>query len=159
MLIETTLKLTQEPFRLVIPRRLLWGSQPQDHYCHSSRREISRRLAQSGIEFLKENPPIVFAQEQHSLTRLVIYDGHHRTRLAPKFGIHDIPCTVYTLQQLYENNKQLYPNDFKCSLTDFIESLNRRVIWTLESFRHLPDNKQPLCFNGRISDLTGLPGF
>lgn len=160
MLVEASAVLSQPPLRRVIPRQFLWGSQPKTEYCHSSRRRVDAELRRFGIRFLEENPPIVFAQEKPvGTTRLVIYDGHHRVRIAPRHGIHNIPCSIYTPEQLYIHNQKLYPKEFICSFRSFIEMLDKRILWTLESFRDLPDHKQPHYFNGRISDLTGLPGF
>ncbi len=139
---------SDQPLKLVIPRSFLWGSQPREHYCHSSRRRVCQQLKQFGTEFLIQNPPIVFAQAESNCSRIVIFDGHHRVRNAPRFGITKIPCLVYDPKQLFDHNKKNYPEEFTSDMNTFLGVLEKRITWTLESFRNLPDNKQPSFITG-----------
>jgi hypothetical protein len=88
--------------KLVIPDHFLFGTQEPAEYSQAKRKTVREDLRLDGIDFLRKNPVIVLMNVFNKGIQLTIVDGHHRTRFAPQFGIHDIPCLVVDPQTLVD---------------------------------------------------------
>lgn len=96
-----------------IPNVFLWGRQARHEYSRSRLASVRRALREGGKTFL-ENHPIsaVFVYPPDSPHFVPIFDGHHRTRMAPAFGIREIPARVVLIDQLAQAiNRD--PNDLE----------------------------------------------
>lgn len=80
-----------------VPVQFLWPTQPLSHYRRSSIRKVQHALAEFGIKFMQEKPVNALLLPYSNSSTIAIDDGHHRSRLAPNFGISVIPCFVASI--------------------------------------------------------------
>lgn len=90
----------QHGVRIDIPQRFLWGRQKIREYCGSNLIYVKHALAREGKAYLDKHPIAVVFVSADEGSFLTIYDGHHRARTAPAFGIRQIPSEVVCLDQL-----------------------------------------------------------
>lgn len=139
---------------MYIPRGYLFGRQVAESYDKQKRRLVEANLAHDGIKFLLNNPIIVCALPTQEGLKMVIIDGHHRTRYSGKFQIAAIPSIVYTPEQLTE--AWLVKFGTQLTTEQLIEQLDRETADTLASFKTLPDEKLPCVVKG-VTQIEDLP--
>lgn len=90
-----------EKIRVTVPQRVVFGIQPREEYRNGSSKRVKAELNQHGREFLERNPVFVVAVwSSLDLLRLILVDGHHRARYAPRYGIRELPCEVSLVESL-----------------------------------------------------------
>lgn len=128
--------------RIMIPRYYLHGTQKQEEYDNKKRRAVETQFQKCGITCLEENPAIVCAVPIIKDQMLpAIIDGHHKSRYSTNFGIHLVPSLVFSPDALTEiyRREGVEPSD-KAVL---IEKIQQNVAEAIDSFKHMPDYKQP----------------
>lgn len=145
--------LTEEPYQPAY----LFGRQTRRQYEPWKRRITEVKIGNCGIICLKENPiPAVLVPYKYGTSRIVSYEGHHRGRYAPKFGIKAAPSVVYapeTMAEILNRRKfrdPLNPFSSHVDAKEVINVLNYQVEAALESFR------EPTTLNG-LPKEHGLP--
>lgn len=110
-----------------IPVGLLWPTQPVEHYRRPSTRYVIQILSMQGSRFLRDNPiSVILVSNSH----LAIYDGHHRARFAPKFGIRMIPSLVTdinTVAEVFNRDGGRESEIFECDMGEAIISMAGRL--------------------------------
>ncbi len=88
-----------------IPYAFLWGRQPIDEYNDDDLKDVRHALQNQGRALLEQHPiSAAFVTPPHSLlSYIVIYDGHHRARMAPKIKVFDIPARVVLIDELAQS--------------------------------------------------------
>jgi hypothetical protein len=121
------------------PHYCFFGTQPNTEYSRKKEVLIKRLLSTNGRDFLTRHPviatavpinidsPTDFYENPFDAYRLVLLDGHHRVRFAPKYGILSVPTAILSLSQ----TAQAYKID---SVSKMNEILNHWTNETLASF-------------------------
>lgn len=95
--------------RYLVDYTLLQGLQPPEHYKKPRMEKVNKSYKEQGLEFAKENPPLVIAVLKNNLLEFYVVDGHHVARGFGEFrrreysssGINnEIPCEVVLIDQL-----------------------------------------------------------
>lgn len=139
---------------MLIPRGHLYGRQLSNNYDNSKRRSVEANLRKEGIQFLFKDPIIVCALPAQEGLKMVIIDGHHRTRYSGGFNIGKIPSIVYTPDQLIS----AFAIRFNATLTAeaLIDQLDGESGNALASFTTLPAEKLPSIV-GNAKTIEDLP--
>lgn len=139
--------------RLLVPRRYLYGSQTTEEYDNSKRKRVEGALRTNGIDYLLQNPVVVCSllDLSNGVTKLVIYNGHHRVRFSGKFGINNIPSIGLTPEELTEminiyRIEQNQPDIDEQTVTDRLLFYSAEA---LNSFDSLSNNKRPLSLSAQ----------
>ena len=89
--------------RVILPIEILLGVQKPNEYIGSkTARVLKSYKAYGATAVLNKYPPIICEVSNNGTSSFFIVDGHHRIRLAPKFGIKSIPCLVIPSTKLAE---------------------------------------------------------
>ena len=92
-------ELAQQKPLVWAPVSHLWGRQTPGEYSHQTERFIKTMYASSyGFDWLLQHPIWLYACTDYVFdhnNKLIIIDGHHRARYAPKYGITDMPAIVF----------------------------------------------------------------
>jgi hypothetical protein len=132
-----------------VPHYCFFGTQPITEYSQKKETLVKRLLSTNGKDFLTRcpvistalpvniNSPNDFYDNPHDVYQLVLLDGHHRVRFAPKYGILSIPTTILSLSQTAEAYKIH-------SISKMNDILNRWTNETLASF-----SKKMINFNSQ----------
>lgn len=81
-----------------MPIQNLWGRQLPSEYTSHKFKAIDRHLKEEGISYLLRYPIVtvkVLCRAGNPMD--IIYDGHHRARRAPRYGIHVIPAVSMSM--------------------------------------------------------------
>lgn len=92
--------------RVNIPHPFLWGRQTTDEYSGRKLRRVRASLREQGRGFLEKYPIAAVYVSPSELPFISIYDGHHRARMAPAFGIREIPAWIVHIDQLAQALKR-----------------------------------------------------
>lgn len=139
-----------QKIRVTVPQRVVFGIQPREEYRNGSTKRVKSELSRAGIEFLQANPVFIVALwSSNEKLRLVLVDGHHRARYAPRYGIRDLPCEVSFVESL-EAVAKYAPNTLAPVLLGWMDD-------TLASFGrhevHAPGQSLPVP---RVTELREL---
>lgn len=122
--------------RLIIPRTFLFGTQELSEYSNAKREQVLAEFKRHGKTYMRKNPVIVLHSNFENGTQLIIVDGHHRVRYAPKYRITDIPCLVVSAETLTaiineEKNTNITPAQFSAEMqqnaANALNSFDKRI--------------------------------
>jgi hypothetical protein len=85
--------------QLTVPHQFLHGEHAPSHFKHTRLKRVNRGFKAYPIpkQLLLNNPiEVVFLPEAGLIP---IFQGHHRARVAPKYGVKALPALVHTLPQ------------------------------------------------------------
>jgi hypothetical protein len=148
-------KIGIKGYRLLIPRAYLFGTQELTEYSQAKRKQILAEFEKDQDQYMHNNPVIVLANSFENGIQLIIIDGHHRVRYAPKFGINNIPCLIVdpkTLISIINSEKGT-----SMSTEEFTSRIEQNVADALNSFdQKIVNYKSPqFVFNtDNISELA-----
>ncbi|HZJ18703.1 MAG TPA: hypothetical protein VFD45_03755 [Patescibacteria group bacterium] len=123
--------------RFVISRSYLFGTQELSEYSQAKRRQVLAEFEIDGRDYMLKNPVIVLSNSFANGIQLIIIDGHHRVRYAPKFEITDIPCLIIDAETLTsvineEKGTTLTPEQFlletQQNVANALESFDKRIV-------------------------------
>lgn len=123
----------------------LFGIQNPDEFSGIKTRQVDSQLGKYGEQFLLENPITVVLNEIPCGILAIIWDGHHRVRRAPRFGINKIPSYVYAPEELAVSTGQ--------PLSHFIKWMETCRLEALEAFDHR------LQLKGKKNDIQPITGL
>lgn len=120
---------------LMLPRNIIFGTQPKWEYIEYKRRVVEAKLAKCGIKCLEENPIPICLVPYNKGSRLAALDAHHRARYSGKFNMPELPSVVYTPEVATHIFQQHGIRPVPRDVTDLIAILNEQMEVTVESFR------------------------
>lgn len=135
--INLTEKIGANGQKLIVPRTYLFGTQELSEYSQAKRKQVIREFEQHGEKYMQENPVIVLGHTFEKGIQLIIIDGHHRVRYAPKFGIVNIPCLIVdskTLTAVINKTKDtnIDPEEFSLktlqNVANALNSFDQRIV-------------------------------
>lgn len=83
---------------LSIPIAFLHGIKVPSEYQGFKKKKVKEAYAQKGIALLHESPIYSTLVPLEKGGMITIFNGHHRSRYAPEFGIHSVPSLVFPLE-------------------------------------------------------------
>ncbi len=134
----------------LVPTKYLHGIQLPEEYSTGKRRQIEAHLAEEGIVYLLRHPIVVCMLTDPQGATLAIFDGHHRERFSPKYGIHLIPTIVTRPVDLVRILHSAGKSNM--STEAFTNYIRESVDDTLIAFdERMPSFKRPRIIEGIIS--------
>jgi len=138
--------------KLIIPINFMAGRQPTFEYASKKINTIANEYQTHGPTYLREYPIWLCALPIQAGFQLVIYDGHHRVRYGPKYGITHFPSIVFTPEQIAQ--AQNIPVDV------LVAQLSAQVRDTTDSFSRIMGPKfqppQPVTTLSQLNKLRHI---
>lgn len=135
-----------------IPQYFLFGRQRRDEYTKKSMTWMDNTIKNEGAQYLDQNPvaSVVIYDAQSQLAQLVLIDGHTKARLAPKYGIRELPGKLVMFEDLVQ-----YTNVAPHVVFQAIEN---GVAEAFDSFRNVPQHKNPhnLQVEGQVETVQDI---
>lgn len=91
-------ELLSQSIPLVMPIAFLHGIKMPHEYQGFKKRSVRSGYAEKGASLLYEKPVYTTLIPVQNGGMITIFNGHHRTRYAPEFGIYSIPSLVFPLE-------------------------------------------------------------
>jgi len=133
----------------------LYGTQTINEYDHTRLQRVKRNV-KINPNFYIDNPIILCLLPDNNETTVVIIDGHHRVRSAPKFDIVHIPALIYTLEAIsqikgrpVESLEMEYRRDLALTVEDFSQRIGYsyampvKLPLTIDAITNMSGNEFP----------------
>lgn len=144
----------QDSPSFLIPIQYLHGTQLPEEYDSRKRKQVERHLAAEGMAYLLRHPVVSCMLTDPIGATLAIYDGHHRMRYAPEYGIYLIPTIVTDAVDLVDILRSTGKADFSTEV--FTDHLRESVDETLTAFdNRMPSYKRPRIIE-RVTNIGQL---
>jgi hypothetical protein len=91
-------EIVAQALPLMIPIAFLHGIKVPSEYQGYKKKKVKDGYAKKGIALLLESPVYSTLVPLENGSMITIFNGHHRSRYAPEFGIHTVPNLVFPLE-------------------------------------------------------------